>query len=560
MEGNSNQAEIINIPRIRAEHMDTVYFYSNVRSGYHYIEDNAFIPETIMKGDQNYLLALYSGDRVVPEDRGKIINLYERIQQGMREPIRMSELSTELRIREQEDETILLSIRCYLDLDEKGLIRAYVGKVKRLQGKELEDREILTSFTDDKNPGIFINRISRFQAKAPERQYAYIQFDIRKFRYINSTYGSDRGDEVLQYILDTLKMMCDDDHIYCRLSSDLFQVVTYYNSREEILEFIENLDERLHRCGNIRFQMSYGVSVVPGTGTEYRRYGDEAGIARMYIKNSVLRNVAFYDETLDNSQTAAALIEEAEEEALRNGEFRVYLQPKYSYDKHKAKIVGAEALVRWIASDNKVKSPAEFIPVFEKNGFILKLDQYMWENVCILLHRWLQEGKEPVPISVNVSRTYLGKIDVVSYLKRLVEKYELPIGLLQVEITETAENEATIEYANAFKEAGFTLMMDDFGSGLSSLSMLKDTPFDVLKMDRLFLDECLENEHGKTIVSHVISMSGDLGLDIIAEGVETKEQADFLYDNGCQTSQGFYFSKPVPIEEFERLWSEDQQR
>lgn len=103
-------------------------------------------------------------------------------------------------------------------------------------------------------------------------------------------------------------------------------------------------------------------------------------------------------------------------------------------------------------------------------------------------------------------------------------------------------------------------MMDDFGSGLSSLSMLKDTPFDVLKMDRLFLDECLENEHGKTIVSHVISMSGDLGLDIIAEGVETKDQADFLYDNGCQTSQGFYFSKPVPIEEFERLWSEDQQR
>lgn len=365
---------------------------------------------------------------------------------------------------------------------------------------------------------------------------------------------------MLQYILDTLKMMCDDDHIYCRLSSDLFQVVTYYNSREEILEFIENLDERLHRCGNIRFQMSYGVSVVPGTGTEYRRYGDEAGIARMYIKNSVLRNVAFYDETLDNSQAAAALIEEAEEEALRNGEFHVYLQPKYSYDKHKAKIVGAEALVRWIASDNKVKSPAEFIPVFEKNGFILKLDQYMWENVCILLHQWLQEGKEPVPISVNVSRTYLGKIDVVSYLKGLVEKYELPIGLLQVEITETAENEATIEYANAFKEAGFTLMMDDFGSGLSSLSMLKDTPFDVLKMDRLFLDECLENEHGKTIVSHVISMSGDLGLDIIAEGVETKEQADFLYDNGCQTSQGFYFSKPVPIEEFERLWSEDQQR
>jgi EAL domain-containing protein (putative c-di-GMP-specific phosphodiesterase class I) len=230
------------------------------------------------------------------------------------------------------------------------------------------------------------------------------------------------------------------------------------------------------------------------------------------------------------------------------------LQPKYIYNKHEAAIVGAEALVRWIDKEGKVKSPVDFIPVFEENGFILKLDQFMWESVCKLIRKWLDAGIKAVPISVNVSRTYLYKFDVVTYIKGLIDKYNVPIDLLQIEITETTESEETIQYAEKFKEAGFTLMMDDFGSGYSSLSMLKDMPFDVLKMDRSFLDECLDNEHGRTIVSHVISMSNDLELNIIAEGVETKEMADFLYDNGCDVSQGYYFSKPLPIEDFEALW------
>ena len=179
----------------------------------------------------------------------------------------------------------------------------------------------------------------------------------------------------------------------------------------------------------------------------------------------------------------------------------------------------------------------------------------MWTSVCILLRKWMDQGITPIPISINVSRTYLDKFNIVEYLKNLIAEYHIPIELLQIEITETAENDETIQYANAFKEAGFTLMMDDFGSGLSSLSMLKNTPFDVLKMDRLFLDTCFENKNGQTIVSHVISMSNDLGLDVIAEGVETKEQADFLYDHGCPVSQGYYFSKPVSISAFETLWN-----
>lgn len=553
MNQDMNRNEMLNIPRIRAEHFDTIYFYENLITGFHYIEENPYIPKPIMES-QNYLLEMYNGGWVEPEDQGKIINLYERLKQGTKEPIHMRELSAEVHVNSEEYPVELVSIVCYLDLNEKGLIQSYVGKVKALRGKELEDREILRTFTNDKNPAIFINRIAKFMAKAPERQYAFIQFDIRKFRYINETYGSDKGDEILQYILDTLKVMCDEEHIYSRLSADLFQIVTIYNSKDEILEFIDTIDARLHRCGDVRFNMSYGVSIAPGTTKEFRKHGDEAGLARVISKTSVLKRAVFYEDTQKSNVITSAAIEELEDEALKNKEFQVYLQPKYRYDKHQATIVGAEALVRWIGSDGKIKSPAEFIPVFEENGFILKLDQYMWEEVCKIIRHWIDAGKTPVPISVNVSRTYLKKYDAVGYIKNLVDTYQIPIELLELEITETTESEETIAYANGFKDAGFTLMMDDFGSGYSSLSMLKDTPFDVLKMDRFFLDECLENEHGKTIVSHVISMTNDLGLDIVAEGVETKEMADFLYDSGCDVSQGYYFSKPVPVKEFEELW------
>lgn len=552
--GKMENEDMQNLLRIRREHLDVIYFYGNIATGFRYIEENPYIPESIMNGGQDLLLDLYRSTWVEPQDRGKIINLYERLMQGVKEPIHMKELSAEIHVNSDIYDVELVSIICYLDLDENGLVQAYVGKVKALRDKELENREILLSFTNDKNPAIFINRIAKFMAKNPERQYAFIQFDVRKFRYINDTYGSEKGDEVLNYILDTLKVMCDGNHLYSRLSADLFQIVTFYNSKEEIVQFIENIDARLHRCGDVRFNMSYGVSIAPGNSKEYRKHGDEAGLARVYSKSSVLKKYAFYEETLLENVINSASIEEVEEEALKNGEFVVYLQPKFIYNKQQAKIVGAEALVRWIDGNGNFKSPAEFIPVFEQNGFILKLDQFMWESVCKILRRWLDEGKNPVPISVNVSRTYLGKADVVKYISNLVEQYQIPIELLQIEITETTESEETIAYANHFKEAGFTLMMDDFGSGFSSLSMLKDTPFDVLKMDRFFLDECLENDQGQTIVSHVISMSNDLGLDIIAEGVETKEQADFLYDNGCEVSQGYYFSKPITVEEFERIW------
>lgn len=541
------------VNRIRQHHCDAIYFYADLKQQRFTVEENNILPDELNPENHDILGALCSSACLEEMEKKKVQGLYARIEQGMREPINMKELETRAHIKTQAGKVELMAILCYLETDENGLVTEYVGLIRPLRKQELQEREILLAFSNDKNPSIFINRIAEFQMAHPERQYAYIQFDIRKFKYINEKYGSDTGDAILNYISETLSSMCDENHLYCRLAADIFQVVTYYHSREEIVDFIEKLDEQIRKFGNIKFGLTYGVNIVPGTSTAYRKNGDAAALARAKGKNTILNKVVFYEDTLMNTVKHAGAIEEVEEEALRKGEFQVYLQPKYLYDKNLAKIVGAEALVRWIDADGKSKSPVDFIPVFEKNGFIFKLDCFMWETVCQLLRKWIDEGKEPLPISVNVSRTYLQKEDVAGYIKNLIAKYEIPVELFQLEITETTENVESLKYINSLKNAGFTLLMDDFGSGYSSLSMLKDTPFDVLKMDRLFLDECLDSVQGKKIISHVISMSNDLGLSIIAEGVENRDVADFLHDNGCKVSQGFYFSRPLPVPEFEKL-------
>ncbi len=542
------------IMQIRKQHGDAVRCYADFVDDFFIVEDNLLLPDELSGGNCDVLKQLYEKNYVAAKDVGKMINFYERIMLATKETLDQTDLEVIIEILDQDGNYRNVSIICYMDANDDGLVTGYVATIRPLRNKEIENREVVAAFTNDKNPAVFINRIKKFMQAQPDRQYAFIQFDIRNFRYVNDKYGSTIGDEILAYINDTLDLLCDENHLHCRLASDIYEIVTYFNSKEEIINFVNMLDSKLHRYQDIRYSLSYGVSIAPGDSTEYRKHGDEAGLARVECKRIILKKVVFYEDTLMVNVKRNGAIEEIEEEALRNGEFHVFLQPKYKYDKQSANIVGAEALVRWIDSDGKIKSPAEFIPVFEQNGFLLEVDQFMWDSVCKLLREWIDDGREPVPISVNVSRTYLNKINIVEYMRNLVESYDLPMNLLQIEITETTENAETIAYVNAFKKAGFTLLMDDFGSGYSSLSMLKETPFDVIKMDRLFLVECLENNNGRTIISHVISMSRELGLGLVAEGVETKEVADFLYDNGCKVSQGFYFSKPISVPDFEKLY------
>ena len=239
-------------------------------------------------------------------------------------------------------------------------------------------------------------------------------------------------------------------------------------------------------------------------------------------------------------------------QALANGEFVMYLQPKYNIEDGKA--TGAEALVRWNIPGHGVVPPNDFVPVFEKNGFVIKMDQYIWEEACKLIRKWIDAGIEPFPISVNVSRRHLRDMKFIEVLEGLVEKYRIPKNLLEIEITETVNEAGIVESMQMLKDRGFTLLMDDFGSGYSSLNTLKNTKFDVIKFDRMFLNNFIGSDRGQKIVEYTIKMTTAIGLDMVAEGVETKEQADFLKVCGCNTAQGFYYAKPMPVEEFEKKY------
>lgn len=241
--------------------------------------------------------------------------------------------------------------------------------------------------------------------------------------------------------------------------------------------------------------------------------------------------------------------------AMDNGEFTFYLQPKCILQT--GKIIGSEALVRWISPEKGFISPDQFIPMLEKNGFINKLDVYIWDKVCQTIRRWLDEGRTVLPISINVSRADIYSMDVVRILKDMIEKYNILTEYIEIEITESAyvENGSVIkDTEKAFKNAGFKILIDDFGSGYSSLNMLKDIDADVLKLDMKFLDLNPENnDKGISIITAVLDMARQLDIPAIAEGIETDEQLKLLELLGCEYAQGYYYYRPMPISDYEKL-------
>ncbi len=438
------------------------------------------------------------------------------------------------------------------------LLKADNGKVtdihvqiRPFSAKEEFNREVLSYFTSDKNPAIFTKKATEKMQQGEDGRVAFIQFDVERFKLINDTYGSKVGDDVLQFITDTLNILCGERQPHCRLTADVFMIVTDFEERDELFGFIRMLESRLSYYKGLEYRLIFGVSIVTDKTKSSRSYGDSAAMARQSIKGKAMENIAFFDETMMSSLHKTQAVEEDMHKAVVNGEFVMYLQPKYCIST--GKIVGAEALARWIHPERGMVSPAEFIPVFERNGFIIKLDRIIWEAACRRIKQWIDSGRTPVPISVNVSREYLASFDIVQIISNLVNKYNIPKELLELEITETVENDNVREIVKQFKDRGFTMLMDDFGSGYSSLNMLKSTQFDVLKIDREFFSEFMETDRGRKIITHTISMSQDIGLDIIAEGVETNEQASFLAKCGCDTAQGFLYSRPIPADEFDKL-------
>ena len=310
-----------------------------------------------------------------------------------------------------------------------------------------------------------------------------------------------------------------------------------------------------YQINEIKLNVSIGIYIIDDPHIRSRVAADRADLARESIKNAKDSTFIFFDNSMIEKIRREKKIEDIMEDALALGEFLVYLQPKFSLGTTN-EVVGAEALVRW-KHDGKIIPPGDFIPLFERNGFVTKIDYYMFEEVCKLQKKYISLGFTPKIISVNMSRLHIHKTGFVAELAAICAKYDLETKYIEIEITESAAYEDMVVLCDIFREIksyGFHVSIDDFGTGYSSLNMLKDMPVDVIKIDRSFLTEKAdENENASLVIACLVMLAGSLRIETICEGVETQVQVDLLTKLGCDMVQGFYFARPMPVPDYEKL-------
>ena len=391
----------------------------------------------------------------------------------------------------------------------------------------------------------------------PDKNFDLLRINIERFKVLNDLFGESTGDKLLRYIGKFLKEINLPLCVSGRLYADNF-VVCYEAGKGDSRRMINTLQMVADSFAiNNRTILSFGLYRIDDKTLPVSVMCDRANMALWKAKGNFKNPYCEYDEKMRQQVLKEQKIINAMERAIQNKEFTLYLQPKY--DIEKGTIIGAEALVRWISLENGFISPGDFIPVFENNGFVYEVDKFIWEESCRYLRKWLDEGREVHPISVNVSRIDLYTPKLVQHLVNLREKYQLPSQYLELEITESAyteDPEQIITITRQLREAGFVILMDDFGTGYSSLNMLKDIQIDVLKLDMGFLKSSDYSAKGGNILTAILKMAESLKMQTIAEGVETKEQVDFLKKIGCQCVQGFYFARPMPAQEYERQFLE----
>ena len=383
--------------------------------------------------------------------------------------------------------------------------------------------------------------------------YIMASFDIDKFKVINDQYGTEKGDQVLRHVAKAFRDGFElHEGICCRISADNFAVL-YPAAFKDTAE-IEAIRERASHVSGLVSPLMFciGRFIIDDVSLPPPTMYDRALLAAASVKGRYDGNIAHYNDAMRERILHEQKIVSEMEAALNGGQFEVWFQPQYNYSSNAR--IGAEALVRWRHPQRGLIPPGDFIPVFEKNGFIYALDKYVWEEVCRCLRQWTDSGLKPLPVSVNISRYDVFRSDIVQVLTGLVQKYALPIDLLRLEITESAFSESPqhiVEVVKELLQCGFTVEIDDFGSGYSSLNTLKDVPAQILKLDMKFLESGDDSQRGGNIVESIVRMAKWLGMSVIAEGVETVEQANYLSSIGCYYMQGYLFARPLPVDRYE---------
>jgi diguanylate cyclase (GGDEF)-like protein len=387
------------------------------------------------------------------------------------------------------------------------------------------------------------------------KKYVIIYFDIDRFTLINEKQGYTSGDYILKEITNILRERLNPHETFCRIVDDKFVVLSEYTTLEDFQNRLIDFKQKVYNiCDEndnyLKIHTSAGMSYID-TADNISQIIDEANTARRSIKNKHNIRYAFFNESMRSNQLKQKSLEDVMEDALKNEEFCLYLQPKYDIEKQK--VCGAEALVRWNRPGYGLVPPDEFIPIFEENSFIIDIDYYIFDKVCELTRSLLDQGKTPVPISVNFSRLHLNNTKILTKLKENLEKYNLTPEYIEIEITESAlaDNDSYMySILNEIHRMGFKLAMDDFGTGLSSLNSLRKLPFDILKLDKDFFQKNHITNREQIVIRNIVRLGKELSMTIVSEGIETIEQINFLKGIKCPIIQGYFFSKPLPHSEF----------
>lgn len=416
---------------------------------------------------------------------------------------------------------------------------------------------------------VFLEKLEKEIENVGDDRIVIIYTDIKHFKYINDTYGYKVGDSLLRDFVD--EFMRQKAVILCaaRVYSDNFVTAGRISadgpSNEEFRDLIyqSNLEREKkfrEKYLNSRLQFCTGISVVDknSRSLDAETAVSNANLARKVAKEMEEDCCVLFDQSMMEGIRREVEITSSIPKALSQREFQVYFQPKIDTDT--LSLIGAEALVRWQKPDGTFVYPDEFIPLIERSGQIVEVDYYVYRQVFSFLADRLKEGKRVVPISVNVSRVHLNRMRIVEYVKELQEEFQVPCSLVEFELTESIyleDTERALELIRSLHKMGFKISMDDFGSGYSSLNLLSKLPIDIIKLDRVFLKEGEMQENDRIIISCVVDMAKKLKITSLCEGVETQEQCNYLKEVGCQIQQGFYFSRPIPQEVFEKLLEEN---
>jgi diguanylate cyclase (GGDEF)-like protein len=421
------------------------------------------------------------------------------------------------------------------------------------------------SLTRSHNFYSFKEQAERILKNADMKDYAVWYCDIKKFKFINDVLGYEEGDRILISIAGLLQKCTKQNSLFCRVSADNFVGLYQYESRADLKNCFQKLvqafrQQELSNNKRIATELCMGVYCLEeeDRNVSIDNIVNRANIAQKYIKSIPGNQFGFYSKEIRDKVVDESELESEMEGAIERKEFRIFVQPKISIQNNN-QIVGGEVLVRWENPRKGTILPGQFISIMERDGKIILLDRYMFELSCQWLHKYLKSGRKPINLAVNVSKIGILRDDFVDYYGNIKKKYEIPDGLLELEFTETVMlTDDTVFNGLVAKlhEKGFICSLDDFGSGYSSLNLLKNLSIDILKLDIMFFRKSNDIRRERIVISNIINMAKELQIKTIAEGVEYRETVDFLKAAGCDIIQGYVFARPMPLDAFERLLSE----